>query len=134
MAGQWNYKGIIPAVALPLKSDFSIDEPDLRRLAQWLTSFKGIVALMTNGHTGEVFSLTPEERAEVTRINPLKDIVYGMGEPTGDAHARMKLAMAMAGRLRSSVVRPPTQQPDDKTRQEIARVLKDAGLLQKAAA
>jgi dihydrodipicolinate synthase/N-acetylneuraminate lyase len=46
----------------------------------------------------------------------------------------MKLAMAMAGRLKSAVVRPPTQQPDDKTREEIARVLKNAGLLQKEAA
>jgi 4-hydroxy-tetrahydrodipicolinate synthase len=27
-----------------------------------------VVAVMTNGHTGEVFSLTPLERAEVTRI------------------------------------------------------------------
>src|ERR1051325_10065388 len=35
------------------------------------------------------------------RINPLKDAVYGMGEPTGDAHARMKLAMVMAGRLKA---------------------------------
>jgi 4-hydroxy-tetrahydrodipicolinate synthase len=57
-----------------------------------------------------------------------------MGEPTGDAHARMKLAMVMAGRLKSAVVRPPTHQPEDKTRQEIALALKAAGLLQKEAA
>jgi hypothetical protein len=62
-----NYKGIIPALTLPLKADLSIDEPELRRLSQWLTTFKGISALMTNGHTGEVFSLTLAERAEVTR-------------------------------------------------------------------
>jgi 4-hydroxy-tetrahydrodipicolinate synthase len=73
-------------------------------------------------------------QAAQARINPLKDVVYGMGEPTGDAHARMKLAMAMAGRLKSAAVRPPTQQPDEKTRQEIARVLKAAGMLQKEAA
>ena len=314
MTGKWDYKGIIPALALPLKADLSIDEQDLRRLAQWLTTFKGISALMTNGHTGEVFSLTWKERAEVTRIvaeavqgklpvisavsaegiaeaieqaemqkaagatgldimpphhwlrfgmrsehvidyfaaigkatgldlavhvypswtrasyscetlaglaalpwvklfkvgtremnkyardieaireaapekavltchdeyllasmvqgvdggllgfasfipelilelteavhagdlkramaaqariNPLKDIVYGMGEPTGDAHARMKLAMAMAGRLKSAAVRPPTRQPDEATRQKIAQVLKEAGMLQQEAA
>lgn len=314
MTAPWNYKGIIPALTLPLKNDLSIDEQELRRLAQWLTTFEGISALMTNGHTGEVFSLTWEERAEVTRIvseaagaklpvisavsaegiseaieqaqmqkaagaagldimpphhwlrfgmrsehvvdyfaaigeatgldlavhvypswtrasyscetlaglarlpwvklfkvgtremnkyardieaireaapdkavltchdeyllasmvqgvdggllgfasfipelileltdavragdlnramaaqariNPLKDIVYGMGEPTGDAHARMKLAMAMAGRLKSAVVRPPTRQPDEATRREIAKVLKAAGMLQKQAA
>src|SRR5688572_3545440 len=314
MTDKWNYKGIIPAMALPLKTDFSIDEHDLRRLALWLTSFKGISALMTNGHTGEVFSLTAEERAEVTRIvadevkgklpvisavaaegipeaieqaklqkaagasgldimpphhwlrfgmrpehvvdyfaaigeatgldlavhvypawtrasyscetlaglaklpwvklfkvgtremnkyardiqairdaapgtavltchdeyllasmvqgvdggllgfasfipelileltdavragdlkramamqariNPLKDAVYGMGEPTGDAHARMKLAMVMAGRLKAAYVRPPTHMPDDATRQQIAHALKTVGMLQKEAA
>ena len=37
-----NYKGIIPALTLPLKSDLSIDEQELRRLSHWLTTFKGI--------------------------------------------------------------------------------------------
>jgi len=63
-----DFHGIIPAIAVPFKNDYSIDEPELRRLAQWLAKQKGITALMTNGHTGEVFSLTPRERAEVTRI------------------------------------------------------------------
>jgi 4-hydroxy-tetrahydrodipicolinate synthase len=309
-----DYRGIIPALALPLKPDLSIDEHELRRLAHWLCGFKGIAALMTNGHTGEVFSLTPAERAEVTRvvveevrgrlpvisavtaegiaeaveqarmqkaagatgldimpphhwlrfgmrpehvvdyfaaigeasgldlavhvypswtrasyscetlaalarlpyvklfkvgtremnkyardiqaireaapdkavltchdeyllasmvqgvdggllgfasfipelilelveavragdlrramacqrrIDPLKDVVYGTGEPTGDAHARMKLAMVMAGRLKSAAVRPPTREPDEAVRAQIARVLKAAGMLQREAA
>ena len=68
------------------------------------------------------------------RINPLKDAVYGMGEPTGDAHARMKLAMVMAGRLKSAAVRPPLTQPDDSARQAIAQALKAAGLVQQQAA
>lgn len=63
-----NYRGIIPAVACPFTSDYRIDEPALRRLADWLAGQAGIVALMTNGHTGEVFSLTASERAHVTRI------------------------------------------------------------------
>jgi 4-hydroxy-tetrahydrodipicolinate synthase len=309
-----NYKGIIPALALPLKADLSIDEADLRRLSRWLANQKGIVALMTNGHTGDVFSLTWEERAQVTRIvadelkgklpvisavaaegireaiqqaqmqkaagataldimpphhwlrfgmrpdhvidyfaaigeatgldlavhvypswtratyslevlaglaklkwvklfkvgtremnkyardiqiiretapdmpvltchdeyllasmvqgvdggllgfaslipdlicelmeavwagdlkraqacqeriNPLKDVVYGMGEPTGDAHARMKTAMVMAGRLTSGHVRPPTELPDEATRQRIAAALRASGLLKQQAA
>ncbi len=68
MAKQWNYKGIIPALALPLKPDYSIDEAGLRQSASWLATHKGISALMTNGHTGDVFSLKLKERAEVTRI------------------------------------------------------------------
>ncbi len=63
-----NYRGIIPAIACPFTQDHRIDEPALRRLASWLAGPPGVVALMTNGHTGEVFSLTPTERAEVTRI------------------------------------------------------------------
>jgi 4-hydroxy-tetrahydrodipicolinate synthase len=314
MADKWNYKGIIPALVLPLDKALAIDAHELQRVAQWLASFKGIAALMTNGHTGDVFSLTWEERAEATRIvvdavkgklpvisavsaegikeaieqaqmqkaagasaldimpphhwlrfgmrgdhvveyfaaigeatgldlavhvypswtratytcetlaalaklphvklfkvgtremnkyardidairaaapqtavltchdeyllasmvqgvdgallgfasfipelilelteavhagdlkramavqariNPLKDAVYGMGEPTGDAHARMKLAMVMAGRLKSAAVRPPLTQPDEATRQAIANALKAAGLVEQQAA
>ena len=63
-----NYRGIIPAISTPFKTDNSIDEAELRRLASWLAGHEGVVAVMTNGHTGEVFSLTPLERAEVTRI------------------------------------------------------------------
>ena len=63
-----NYRGIIPAISCPFTPDHRIDEPALRRLASWLASHDGVVAIMTNGHTGEVFSLAPAERAEVTRI------------------------------------------------------------------
>ena len=63
-----NYKGIIPAISCPFTPDHKIDEPALRKLASWLAGHDGVVAIMTNGHTVEVFSLTPSERAEVTRI------------------------------------------------------------------
>jgi len=63
-----NYRGIIPAISCPFTTDHRIDEPALRKLASWLAGHEGVVAVMTNGHTGEVFSLTPSERAEVTRI------------------------------------------------------------------
>lgn len=71
-----NFRGIIPAISVPFNDDYSIDAPELRRFAQWLGKRDGITALMTNGHTGEVFSLTPRERAEVTRItaDAVKDI------------------------------------------------------------
>jgi len=63
-----NYRGIIPAIACPFTADHRIDEPALRNHAAWLATQPGVVAVMTNGHTGEVFSLLPRERAEVTRI------------------------------------------------------------------
>jgi 4-hydroxy-tetrahydrodipicolinate synthase len=63
-----DFSGIIPAIAVPFRADHSIDESELRRFAVWLAQRQGIRALMTNGHTGEVFSLTAKERVEVTRI------------------------------------------------------------------
>jgi 4-hydroxy-tetrahydrodipicolinate synthase len=63
-----DFHGLIPAIAVPFRADHSVDAADLARFAAWLGRQKGVVAMMTNGHTGEVFSLTPRERAEVTRI------------------------------------------------------------------
>ncbi len=45
------------------------------------------------------------------RIDPMKDAVYGAGEPTGEAHARMKAAMHVLGVLDNPTVRPPTHAP-----------------------
>jgi 4-hydroxy-tetrahydrodipicolinate synthase len=62
------FKGILPAMQVPFKPDLSIDEAELRKFTSWLAGHQGITGLVTNGHTGEVFALTPKERAEVTRI------------------------------------------------------------------
>jgi 4-hydroxy-tetrahydrodipicolinate synthase len=68
------------------------------------------------------------------RINPLKDVVYGGGEPSGDAHARMKMAMYLAGIVKSPAVQPPTRLPAGAELQAIKDALRDAGMLQKEAA
>jgi 4-hydroxy-tetrahydrodipicolinate synthase len=68
------------------------------------------------------------------RINPLKDVVYGGGEPTGDAHARMKMAMYLAGILKSPAVQPPTRLPSGPQRKAIEEALRAAGMLKRAAA
>jgi len=65
---KWNYRGVLPAMQVPFRSDYSIDEPELRRFSAWLAATPGIAGLVTNGHTGEVFALGAGERAEVTRI------------------------------------------------------------------
>jgi 4-hydroxy-tetrahydrodipicolinate synthase len=311
----WEYRGILPAMQLPFEHDLSIDEVELRRFAKWLAGHKGIGGLVTNGHTGEVFALTPKQRAQATRIvadevngklpvvsgiccegieeaveqaqmahhagacallvmpphqwlrfgmrqpdnvvdyftaigkgsgldlivhiypawtrasynfdtlaalarlpwvkcmkvgtrdmnkyvrdlrvikqanpnvtvltchdeyllpsmvqgvdgalvgfgsfvpqmiidlyaavcagdlkrameiqnriNPLKDVVYGTGEPTGDAHARMKMAMYLAGILKSPTVQPPTQLPTGADLQAIKDALRSAGMMQREAA
>jgi 4-hydroxy-tetrahydrodipicolinate synthase len=68
------------------------------------------------------------------RINPLKDVVYGGGEPTGDAHARMKMAMYLAGILKSPAVQPPTRLPSGVELKAIEEALRAAGMLKRAAA
>jgi 4-hydroxy-tetrahydrodipicolinate synthase len=67
-------------------------------------------------------------------VNPLKDVVYGGGEPTGDAHARMKVAMQFAGILNSSRVQPPTRLPEGAALEAIRDAVTKAGLLQRKAA
>jgi 4-hydroxy-tetrahydrodipicolinate synthase len=75
MAAMTNFHGLIPAMAVPFRRDHSIDAEQLASFARWLAQQPGVVGMMTNGHTGEVFSLTARERAEVTRI--VADAVKG---------------------------------------------------------
>jgi len=90
-------KGLIPATAVPFRDDYSIDAEALTRFARWLSAERGIKALMTNGHTGEVFSLTPRERAEVTRLTveavagkvPVISSIVCEGLAEAAEHARM---------------------------------------------
>ena len=63
------------------------------------------------------------------RITVLKEAVYDDEEPSGDAHARMKAAMVMAGRLKSSATRPPTRPPSAERLARIETALAEAGLL-----
>ena len=69
------FSGVIPAMAVPFRDDWKLDEDGLARFARWLVGCPGVTAVMTNGHTGEVGSLLPEERAEVTRV--VADAVKG---------------------------------------------------------
>ena len=62
-------------------------------------------------------------------INPLKDVVYGLGEPTGEAHARLKVAMRVAGIIEDSTPRPPTTGPDRAETENIRLAVEHAGLL-----
>lgn len=106
-----NYRGIIPAISCPFTADHRIDEPALRKLASWLADHEGVVAVMTNGHTGEVFSLTPAERAEVTRIVadelkgrlPVISSIVCEGLSDASAHAR---AASAAGAVALDVMPP----------------------------
>jgi 4-hydroxy-tetrahydrodipicolinate synthase len=62
-------------------------------------------------------------------ITPLKDAVYGGGEPTGEAHARMKAGMYLAGVLDDHTVRPPTEAPNVEEMAALRAAVAQAGLL-----
>ncbi len=64
-------------------------------------------------------------------ITPLKDAVYGGGEPTGEAHARMKTGMYLAGVLESDTVRPPTEAPSEREIGALREAVRQAGLLKR---
>lgn len=64
-------------------------------------------------------------------ITPLKDAVYGGGEPTGEAHARMKAGMYLAGVIDDPTVRPPTEVPNDMEMAALRAALANAGLLKR---
>jgi 4-hydroxy-tetrahydrodipicolinate synthase len=91
------FTGILPAMQVPLTDDRGIDQQELRRFANWLAEHPGVGGLVTNGHTGEIFGLSPAERAEVTRIVvnamdgrlPVVSGVSAEGVAEGVEHARM---------------------------------------------
>jgi 4-hydroxy-tetrahydrodipicolinate synthase len=62
------------------------------------------------------------------RLDPLVQVFYA--PPFLDMHNRMKEALALLGRIRQAVVRPPLQPVSGAERQQISRALVQAGLLQ----
>jgi len=60
-------------------------------------------------------------------VYPLARLVYRFGEPSGDAHQRMKAAMTLQGRFPSMVVRPPLRPLPDEDIQRIEAELAAAG-------
>ena len=112
---RFGYQGILPAMQCPMKENFEIDYEELQRFANWLISFEGVNGLVTNGHTGEIFSLSPKERAEVTRavveaVGGKVPVVSGIaveGIQEGIEHAGM-LNEAGASRPASPAPPPPS--------------------------
>ena len=62
-----NLEGIIPAVIVPMKQDYSIDFEAYERYLRWIVSL-GPVGLAVNVDTGEGPYLTPDERSQVIQV------------------------------------------------------------------
>jgi 4-hydroxy-tetrahydrodipicolinate synthase len=69
-----NLKGIIPAVIVPMRRDYTIDFTAYRHYLGWVIG-QGPVGLAVNVDTGEGPYLTPEERREVIRLT--KEVAAG---------------------------------------------------------
>ena len=63
-----SWAGVFPATLCPFHEDESIDEEGLGVYMRELASVHGIKGVVCNGHTGEIASLRPKERAHVTKI------------------------------------------------------------------
>jgi 4-hydroxy-tetrahydrodipicolinate synthase len=107
----WVPQGVIPAVLLPFRSDFSIDEAAYRRHLGDVGGVRGISALTVNGHSSEVHACTPDEQREVLRITleevgdrlPIVTGIYADGSLEAARLARQ----AEAGGAAALLVFPP---------------------------
>lgn len=62
------WMGVFPATLCCFQPNEDLDEAGLRAYFAWLCQVPGLKGLVCNGHTGEIMSLDPAERARVTQI------------------------------------------------------------------
>ncbi len=79
-------EGIIPAVIVPMREDYSIDYPAYQAYLEWVIA-QGASGLAVNVDTGEGPYLTAEERSEVIRVTKMVSagrcfVVAGIGGPS----------------------------------------------------
>ena len=90
-----------------------------------------IIALVTAALSG---NLAEANRIQET-VYRFNKIVYRFGEPSSDAHQRMKIAMTLQGRFPSMNVRPPLRPLSDgemaRIRKEVEETPYDASLFRK---
>ena len=63
---EYPWRGIYAAIVTPMTPDFAVDYAALADHARQVTSVDGIVGLLINGHAGENFVLTRDEKKRVT--------------------------------------------------------------------
>jgi len=89
--------GVIPAVLLPFREDFSVDEAAYRAHLRDVAAVNGVTAVTINAHASEVASCTPDEQRRVLEVTqdeigdrvPLVHGVYADGSLEAARIARM---------------------------------------------
>jgi 4-hydroxy-tetrahydrodipicolinate synthase len=107
----WVPHGVIPAVLLPFRPDFSIDEGAYREHLRDVTGVDGISAITVNGHSSEVHACSFDEQARVLDLSmdevgdrlPIIAAVYADGSLEAARIARR----ADAGGAAAVLVFPP---------------------------
>ena len=69
MSGLNLWRGLFPATVLPFDEDYRIDQPELRALIRFLLDVRGVAGLACNGHAGDCWALTREERRQVIEVH-----------------------------------------------------------------
>lgn len=62
------------------------------------------------------------------RIWPLSEAIYGVGQPSAEAHARMKYLMYLRGIFSTPVMRPPIPPLEEPEKKAVEEALKASGL------
>lgn len=83
-----------------------------------------IADLVTAGMAGDL----AEARAAQAKVERLSRIIYRFGEPSSNAHQRMKTALTLQGLFPSSIVRPPLRPLPEGEVDQIRTELLEAGV------
>ncbi len=107
----WVPEGVIPAVLLPFRDDFSIDEASYRKHLADIAGVGGVGAVTTNAHSTEVHALSGDEQRRVLDLTleavgdrlPVVNGIYADG-----SHLAAELARAAdQGGASALLVFPP---------------------------
>jgi 4-hydroxy-tetrahydrodipicolinate synthase len=86
MSQRYQFTGVMPATLCAFHADERLDVDGLASYFRRLAAVPGVNGLVCNGHTGEIMSLRPDERARVTsvlarcvrEVNPKINVVSGV--------------------------------------------------------
>ncbi|OGP93473.1 MAG: dihydrodipicolinate synthase family protein [Deltaproteobacteria bacterium RBG_16_48_10] len=94
-----------------------------------LVGFAGLVPeLITEAWKAVQVHDFAKTRKLQSKIFPLTQAVYQIGQPSGEAHARLKEALRQRGIFSSSLMRPPVMPISDQEKRAITLALREAKL------
>lgn len=140
MAKQKNFKTIFPAISVPLNPDVSlITCHDETLCVSWFPGMDGALIGFAGCVPGlickawDVFKdpahhTLKEAQDASNAIYPISQAIYGGGQPSGEAHARLKEALVQRGVFTSGLMRKPVQPLDQVQKDWVSKGLKESGL------